>query len=111
MPILMLNSAAPPTAIANKTPTVQIAVPQNEQSQNDEVLKEILVKLAAIEKQLGVEIEPVLDPVEKEAIAQRMALLRAAKDEKMRIEKDKRDAFVKRMKKGKKKAAKARGEL
>ena len=67
-----------------------------------------LNKLKNIEAELGIVAIPEQDPVEREAVVRRMELARSAKDEKKRIADEEKKAFLKRMKKGKAKAARRR---
>lgn len=106
MPLLILNSARPPVAVANKTPVNKSVVAP--QGKGDDVLTEILQKLTAIQAELGITPEPQQDPVEREEILKRMEMLRAAKIAKMQLAEQERKDFVKRMQKGKKKAQRKR---
>lgn len=110
MPILSLHASRPPVTIANKTPVRFVPPGIVNESGGNGILGEILKKLTAIETELGIQTPADIDPEHREILMQRLELARVAKAEKMRMEDEKKKEFLKRMRRGKKKAAKKRGE-
>lgn len=115
MPILILNSARPPVAIANKSPVQHVPQQNPPTDANTEMLAEILGKLKSIEAELGINSQPQVSEEEELArklFAEKMKVARAMKKaerEQAEIEAEqKKKEFVKRMAKAKRKAAKAR---
>lgn len=114
MPLLVMHGGVPAVAVANKTPVSKtMAQGSTKEDKQDLILK----KLSAIEMELGItppqEVQLSEDEIMRRQIfAEKMQRARVAKREAAVIalaETDaKRKEFLKRMKKGKKNAAKKR---
>lgn len=116
MPLLVMHGGMPAVAVANKTPVSKsFAQSTTKEDKQDLILK----KLTAIEMELGItppqEVQLSEDEIMRRQIfAEKMQRARIAKREEtaraLVAADTKRKEFVKRMQKGKKKAAKKRSE-
>jgi DNA-binding helix-hairpin-helix protein with protein kinase domain len=111
MPMLILHSGVPAVAVTNRTPQPFVAPPGAKVfPKNDDTLNEILKKLSAIETELGIMPQPEVDPEQQQMVMQRMAALRAAKEAKQQEAEQRKKEFLKRMKKGKRRAERMRNK-
>lgn len=113
MPILRLNSARPPVAIANKSPVQHVPQQNPPVDASTDMLAEILGKLKSIEAELGINAQPQMseeEEMKRKVFAEKMQIARAArkaeKEAALIQAEQKKAEFVKRMAKAKRKAAK-----
>lgn len=111
MPLLIMHAGKPPVAVANKTPVARTVVPPQAQG-GDDVLYVILNKLKNIEAELGIVTPPVTEADENKRteLLRRLELANKARAERAMEADAKKQEFLKRMKKGKQKAARKRGD-
>lgn len=110
MPLLVMHGGKPPVAVANKTPAAQVVPTRT--NPNADALDKILNKLSAIEMELGI-TPPQEVQLSEEEIVKRQAFaekMKMAREMRQAEAEQKRKDFLKRMQKGKKKAARSRGE-
>ena len=116
MPLLVMHGGIPAVAIANKTTMAKTVSAQTGKEDKQDL---ILKKLTAIEAELGItppeEMRLTEDEImRRQMFVEKMAIARQQKKAEselaMQEAERKKKEFLKRMKKGKKKAAKARGE-